>query len=318
MGMTKLRAAVIGAGRLGTLHAQKYAALQDVQLAWVVDIDRERAQRLAQETGARAIHDCRELRGKVDLVTVASPGITHHEVAAAMLTAGIDVLLEKPMATSLAQARQLAELATKHARVFQIGHLERFNPAIVRLRSIVSGPRFVECDRLAPFTERGTDVDVVLDLMIHDLDVILSLAPAEIANVEAVGVAVLTDTIDVANARIRFKSGLIANVSASRVAPRRERKIRFFQPDAYISVDYEARRVQVYRKRPPPAGAKFPVISAEQLDLSEGDPLADEIRSFVDAVRTRTTPAVTADDGLKVMELSERIRQSMSAESLPT
>ena len=318
MGMARLRAAVIGAGRLGTLHAQKYAALNDVQLTCVVDIDRARAQKLAQETGARAIHDCRELPGKVDLVTVASPGSTHHEVTAAMLTAGIDVLLEKPMATSLAQARQLAELATKHARVFQIGHLERFNPAIVRLRSIVSGPRFVECDRLAPFTERGTDVDVVLDLMIHDLDVILSLAPAEIANVEAVGVAVLTDTIDVANARIRFKSGLIANVSASRVAPRRERKIRFFQPDAYISVDYEARRVQVYRKRPPPAGAKFPVISAEQLDLSEGDPLADEIRSFVDAVRTRTTPAVTADDGLKVMELSERIRQSMSAESLPT
>jgi predicted dehydrogenase len=234
-----------------------------------------------------------------------------------MLSAGIDVLLEKPMAASLAEARQLAELAAEHGRVLQIGHLERFNPAIVRLRSIVSGPRFVECDRLAPFTERGTDVDVVLDLMVHDLDVILSLAPAEIASVEAVGVAVLTDTIDVANARIRFKSGLIANVSASRVAPRRERKIRFFQPDAYISVDYEARRVQVYRKSPPPAGAKFPVISAEQLDLSEGDPLADEIKSFVDAVRTRRTPAVTAEDGLRVMELSERIRQSMSTESLP-
>ena len=317
MGMARLRAAVVGAGRLGTLHAQKYAALEGVQLAWVVDTDRTRAQKLAQETGARALFDCRELPGKVELVTVASPGITHYEVAAAMLGAGIDVLLEKPMAASLGEARQLADLATKHARVFQIGHLERFNPAIVRLRSIVSGPRFVECDRLAPFTERGTDVDVVLDLMVHDLDVILSLAPAEIASVEAVGVAVLTDTIDVANARIRFKSGLIANVSASRVAPRRERKIRFFQPDAYISVDYEARRVQVYRKSPPPAGAKFPVISAEQLDLSEGDPLAEEINSFVDAVRTRRTPAVTAVEGLRVMELSERICHSMSTESLP-
>jgi predicted dehydrogenase len=315
--MAKLRAAVIGAGRLGTLHAHKYAALEGVQLAWVVDIDRVRAQKLAQETGALAIHDCRELPGKVDLVSVASPGLTHHEVAAAMLTAGVDVLLEKPMAASLADARQLAELATQHARIFQIGHLERFNPAIVRLRSIVSGPRFVECDRLAPFTERGTDVDVVLDLMVHDLDVILSLAPAEIASVEAVGVAVLTDTIDVANARLRFKNGLIANLSASRVAPRRERKIRFFQPDAYISVDYEARRVQVYRKSPPPPGAKFPVISADQLDLGEGDPLADEIKSFVDAVRTRRVPAVTAKDGLRVMELSERIRQSMSEESLP-
>ena len=310
--MPKLRAAVIGAGRLGSLHAQKYAAIDDVELAYIADIDSERARKLARETGARALTDYRDLSGKVDLLTVASPSITHHEVAAAMLSAGIDVLLEKPMAASLAQAHELAELAKKHQRVFQIGHLERFNPAIVRLRSIVSGPRFVECHRLAPFTERGTDVDVILDLMVHDLDVILSLAPSDVASVEAVGVAVLTDSIDVANARIRFKSGLIANISTSRVAPRRERKIRFFQPDAYISVDYEARTVQVYRKSPAPPGSKFPIISAEQLDLSEGDPLADEIRSFVQSVRTRGIPAVSADDGLRVMELSERIRKSMA------
>lgn len=313
--MPELRAAVIGAGRLGTLHAQKYAALDGVKLAFVSDIDPERADKLASQTGAQPLADYRELAGKVDLVTIASPSMTHHEVASAMLSAGIDVLLEKPMAASLAQARQLADLAGQHQRVFQIGHLERFNPAIVRLRPILSGPRFVECDRLAPFTERGTDVDVILDLMVHDLDVILSLTPAEAVSVEAVGVAVLTDSIDVANARIRFKNGLIANISASRVAPRRERKIRFFQPDAYISVDYEARRVQIYRKSPPPPGAKFPVISADQLDLGEGDPLADEVKSFVDAVRTRGTPAVTAADGLRVMELSERIRTSMSAES---
>ena len=309
--MPELRAGVVGAGRLGSLHARKYAGLDQLKLAYVADIDAERAQKLAQETGAQAITDYRELAGKVDLVTVASPSITHHEVAAAMLSAGIDVLLEKPMAASLAEARELAELAKQHGRVFQIGHLERFNPAIVRLRSIVREPRFVECHRLAPFTERGTDVDVILDLMVHDLDVILSLAPSEVTSVEAIGVAVLTDSIDVANARIRFASGLIANISTSRVAPRRERKIRFFQPDAYISVDYEARTVQVYRKTPAPPGSKFPTISAEQLDLSEGDPLADEIRSFVESVRTRGTPAVTADDGLRVMELSERIRKSM-------
>ncbi len=313
--MSRLRAAVIGAGRLGSLHARKYAALDEVKLCHVVDIDQERARRLADETGAAAIGDYRELAGKVDMVTVASPSITHHEVAAAVLAAGIDVLLEKPMAASLAQARELAEIARRHGRVFQIGHLERFNPAIVKLRSIVSGPRFVECHRLAPFTERGTDVDVILDLMVHDLDVILSLAPADAVSVEAVGVAVLTDTIDVANARIRFTNGLIANISTSRVAPRRERKIRFFQPDAYISVDYEARRVQIYRKGPPPPGARFPAISAEQLDLAEGDPLADEVRSFVDAVKTRGIPKVTAEDGLRVMELSERIRRSMLTEA---
>ena len=306
--MAKLRAAVIGAGRLGTLHAHKYEAIDDVQLAFVADIDRERAETLARETGARAVTDYRELAGKVDLATVASPSITHHEVAAAMLAAGIDVLLEKPMAASLEEARKLAHLAVEHRRVFQIGHLERFNPAIVRLRSIVSGPRFVECHRLAPFTERGTDVDVVLDLMVHDLDVILSLAPANAVSVEAVGVAVLTDSIDVANARIRFDNGLIANISTSRVAPRRERKIRFFQPDAYISVDYEARRVQIIA-RVHHQRAQVPVISADQLDLGEGDRWQKK-RSFVDAVRTRGTLEVSAEDGLRVMELSERIRKA--------
>ncbi|HVA81297.1 MAG TPA: Gfo/Idh/MocA family oxidoreductase, partial [Candidatus Binataceae bacterium] len=229
-----LRAAVIGAGRLGTLHARKYAAQQGVRVAAIVDIDRARAHKLAAETGAAALTDFRDLAGQIDLVTVASPGSTHFEIASAMLRAGIDVLLEKPMATTLEEARALAALGAPAGRILQIGHLERFNPAIVRLRPIINRPRFVECHRLAPFTERGTDVDVILDLMVHDLDVILSLAPSEAVSVEAVGVAILTDSIDLANARIRFRSGLIANISTSRVAPKRERKIRFFQPDAYI------------------------------------------------------------------------------------
>jgi predicted dehydrogenase len=309
--MSELRAAVVGAGRLGTLHARKYAAIEGIRLACIVDVDRARADALASETGAQPLTDYRELAGRVDLATVASPGSTHYEIAAAMLSAGIDVLLEKPMAATLGEARKLADLARRSGRILQIGHLERFNPAIVRLRSIVNGPRFVECHRLAPFTERGTDVDVILDLMVHDLDVILSLVPPEVESIEALGVAVLTDQIDVANARIRFKNGLIANINTSRVAPKRERKIRFFQPDAYISVDYEARTIQVYRKSPPPPGAKFPLISAEQIDMGEGDPLADEVRSFVASVRTRSEPAVTADDGVRVMEISERIRDAM-------
>ncbi|MGB6554883.1 MAG: Gfo/Idh/MocA family oxidoreductase, partial [Candidatus Binataceae bacterium] len=237
MAMSELRAAVIGAGRLGTLHARKYAAQEGVRVAAIVDIDRAAAEKLAAETGAIALTDFRDLGGRVDLITVATPGSTHFEIASAMLRAGIDVLLEKPMATTLDEAFELAALGAQSGRVLQIGHLERFNPAIVRLRSIISHPRFVECHRLAPFTERGTDVDVILDLMVHDLDVILSLAPSEAVSVEAVGVAILTDSIDLANTRIRFKSGLIANISTSRVAPKRERKIRFFQPDAYISVD---------------------------------------------------------------------------------
>src|SRR5580704_12570932 len=173
--VAELRAAVVGAGRLGTLHARKYAAIAGIKLAHVVDIDAERAGALAKEVGATPLADYRMLVGKVDLVTVASPGVTHHEIASAMLKAGIDVLLEKPMAEKLTQARDLAALASASKRVLQIGHLERFNPAVVHLHSIVKNPRFVECHRLAPFTERGTDVDVVLDLMVHDLDVILSV-----------------------------------------------------------------------------------------------------------------------------------------------
>jgi predicted dehydrogenase len=189
----------------------------------------------------------------------------------------------------------------------QIGHLERFNPAIVRLRPLLNNPRFIECHRLAPFTERGTDVDVILDLMIHDLDVILSITPAAISSVEALGVAVLTERIDVANARIRFADRLTANLNASRVAARKERKIRFFQPDAYISLDYEARKIQIYRKEPPPPGAAYPVISAEQIEISEGDPLRDEIAAFVQSVQTRRLPEVDPAAGLRVMELSERV-----------
>ncbi len=311
MVMSEIRAAVVGAGRLGSLHAAKYAAQPGVKLAYIVDIDAARATQLASRYGALAASDYRALNNRVDVVTVASPGVTHHEIASHLLRAACDVLLEKPMAASLEDARALAALAENSGRILQIGHLERFNPAVIHLRSIVSGPRFIECHRLAPFTERGTDVDVVLDLMVHDLDVILSLTDADAVSVEALGVAILTEQIDVANARIRFSSGLIANLNSSRVAPRRERKIRFFQPDAYISLDYEARRIQVYRKSPPPMGGNFPVISAEQVDLGEADPLGDEVASFVAAVRNRSTPAVTARDGLRVIELIERIRLCM-------
>ncbi|MGH7814059.1 MAG: Gfo/Idh/MocA family protein [Candidatus Binataceae bacterium] len=313
--MPELRAAVIGAGRLGTLHAQKYGLIPGIKLVHTVDIDRDRAASLAAETGAAPLADYRELKGKADIVTIASPGVTHHEIAAAMLAAGIDVMLEKPMAATLGEARELARLAEQHGRILQIGHIERFNPAVVRLHSIVKNPRFVECHRLASFTERGADVDVILDLMVHDLDVILSVAPSEVTSLEAVGVAILTDRIDLANARIRFKSGLIANLVTSRVSARRERKIRFFQPDAYISVDYETRRIQIYRKNPSAPGSQFPTISAEQVDFGQSDPLADEVRAFVDSVRNRTAPTVGPLDGLRVMELTQQIKDAMETDS---
>jgi predicted dehydrogenase len=314
--MSELRAAVIGVGRLGALHARKYAALSGVRLCYVVDTDPVRARVIAAETGAVALPHHRALAGQVELASVATPGRTHYEIARDLMLLGVDVLLEKPMAATLSEAAELAEIASRAGRVLQIGHVERFNPAIVRLRSILNAPRFIECHRLAPFSERGTDVDVILDLMIHDLDVVLSATVAEVIALEAVGVAILTERIDVANARIRFADRLIANLNASRVAPRRERKIRFFQPDAYISLDYEARRIQVYRKNPPPPGSSYPVISAELIDMGEGDPLRDEIAAFVDSVRTRGTPAVNPADGLRVMELSERILETIRQEAI--
>jgi predicted dehydrogenase len=314
--MDELRAAVVGVGRLGALHARKYTKLAGVRLCYVTDIDAQCARAVAAETGAVALHDHRELAGKVELASVAAPSLAHYAIARDLMRAGIDVLLEKPMAATLAEARELSAIAHDCRRILQIGHLERFNPAIVRLRPLLRQPRFIECHRLAPFTERGTDVDVILDLMIHDLDVILSITPASISSLEAVGVAVLTDRIDVANARLRFTDRLIANLNTSRVASRRERKIRFFQPDAYMSVDYEARRIQIYHKEPPPAGATYPVISAEQIDISEGDPLRDEITAFVQSVHTRRLPEVGPAAGLRVMELSERIIEAIREASV--
>jgi predicted dehydrogenase len=315
--MPDLRVAIVGAGRLGTLHARKYATLPGVKLAFVVDTEAARAQELAEQVGAVPLSNHRALKGCADLTSVAVPGVAHHAVARDLLESGIDVLLEKPMAATLAEAHDLAVVAARTKRILQVGHLERFNPAIVHLRSLLKAPRFIECHRLAPFTERGTDVDVVLDLMVHDLDVVLSVTNAQIESVEAVGVAVLTDQVDVANARIRFADGLIANLNTSRVAPRRERKIRFFQPDAYISLDYEARRIQVYRKTPPPAGSTYPTISAEQIEPGQNDPLLDEIIAFVECVRTRSTPSVDAAAGLRVMELSEMVRRSISNDGRP-
>jgi predicted dehydrogenase len=314
--MHELRAAVVGVGHLGALHARKYANLGGVKLCYVTDLDPQRAREVAAKTGAVALPDHRSLVGKVELASVAVPSLAHYAIARDLMLAGIDVLLEKPMAATLTQARELAAIARNHGRILQIGHLERFNPAIMRLRPLLKNPRFIECHRLAPFTERGTDVDVILDLMVHDLDVILSVTTAPVSSLEAVGVAVLTDRIDVANARLRFADQLIANLNTSRVAPRKERKIRFFQSDAYISLDYEARRIQLYRKERPPAGASYPVISAEQIEIDEGDPLRDEIKAFVQCVRARRSPEVDPAAGLRVMELSERIVEAIHQASL--
>ena len=303
--LSKVAAAVIGVGYLGKFHADKYAASGKASLVAVVDIDKERAESVGTPLGVAALTDYRALLGRVQCVSVAVPTRLHFEIASYFLERGIDVLVEKPIAADIQKGRDLVNLAEAKGLILQVGHLERFNPAIRRLENFIQEPRFVECHRLAPFVERGTDVDVVLDLMIHDIDVIASLVRSPVNRVEAVGVAVLTDKPDIANARITFANGCIANVTASRVSIKRERKIRFFQPDAYLSIDYDQRRAQIFHK--PPAGGGWMDIRAETIEIKEADALADEIDSFLDCVRTRSLPLVSGAEGLRALEIASII-----------
>ena len=305
----KIPAAVVGVGYLGKFHAEKYAASTKAQLIALVDIDQSKVRELAGKFQTEAIGDYRELFGRVQCVSIAVPTRLHHDVAREFLKHGIDVLVEKPIAANLAEARELVQIAEARKAILQVGHLERYNPAIRKLESIINEPKFVECHRLAPFVERGTDVDVVLDLMIHDIDVIASLVRSPVERVEAVGVPVLTDKPDIANARITFANGCIANVTSSRVSLKRERKVRFFQPDAYISIDYDQKRAQIFYK--PAPGATWLDIRAETIEIQEGDALGDEIDSFLDCVRGRSLPLVSGAEGLRALEIASMISSQL-------
>ncbi len=239
------------------------------------------------------------------------PTGAHAAVGGDLLAAGIDVLIEKPLASTVAEGAALVAAAAAASRILQVGHLERFNPALRAAQAVITEPRFLECHRLAPFVDRGTDVDVIRDLMIHDLDVIQSFIAAEVESVEAVGVPVLTPRVDIANARLRFANGCIANVTASRVSMKRERMLRIFQPDAYVAIDYDQRRVRIVRREPSATPGALANITAEEHDAGEGDPLRDEIAAFVEAVRTRVTPIVSGREGLRALELAERIAASI-------
>ena len=305
---TPLRAGVVGVGYLGAFHAEKYASLADVELIAVVDTDVERAQTVARNCHTDAATDYGALFGRVDCVSLAVPTPLHFALAKEFLTHGIDVLVEKPLTTTVADGRALVAAAEAHGRILQVGHLERFNPAIRALAGVVTQPRFIECHRLAPFTERGTDVDVILDLMIHDLDVILSLVQSDVQSVEAVGVPVLSETADIANARLRFASGCIANITSSRVALKRERKIRIFQTDTYVSVDYGEKHVRICRRLTDNGNA---TITVEEHALGDSDALFDEIEHFVQAVRTRQRPLVDGRTALRALEVAELIRSNL-------
>lgn len=302
-----LRVGVVGVGYLGRFHAQKYAALPGVTLIAVVDTNADRAAEIAQEFHTTAGTDYRNLFGHVDCVSIAVPTQFHYPVAWEFLQHGIDVLVEKPLTATATEGHGLVALAERHHRILQVGHLERFNPALRSLAGILTAPRFIECHRVAPFVERGTDVDVVRDLMIHDLDVILSLVRSPVTSIEAFGVPVLTAEPDIANARLRFASGCIANVTASRVALKRERKMRVFQPDTYLVVDYGEHRIRICRREPGAQPGALPNLTFEEREVGGEDALEEEIRAFLHAVRERSRPTVSGRDGLQALEVAERI-----------
>lgn len=306
------RAAVVGTGHLGTFHAEKYAAIESCELVGVVDVDLDRAKALADRLSCKAYSKPDDLIGQVDCVSVAVPTTLHRSVAGQLLEAGVDCLVEKPLAASGVEADELVALAHAHDCILQVGHLERFNPALIRLAGMIRKPRFVECHRLAPFTPRGADVDVVRDLMIHDLDLIALLQPAEIVHIDSVGIPVLTPNVDLANVRLRFADRCVANVTASRVSGKRERKLRLFQEDLYLAIDLGERKAQVAHRHSKPNDALE--IDWEELDLGEGDALEAQVRAFIASVQTRARAATTGEDGSRALHLCERILTSMETE----
>lgn len=311
--MSKIRAAVIGVGYLGRFHAQKYAQLDACELVAVVDGRQEVRDAVAAEVKTRAVADYRELLGAVDAVSVVTPTPAHFAIADAFLEAGAHVLVEKPITETPEQARALIARAASRGRVLQVGHLERFNAAILAAEPHLSTPRFMECQRLAPYKERGTDVNVVLDLMIHDIDLVQSLAGSDIVSIDAIGTPVFSGEIDIANARIRFANGCVANTTASRVSLKTERKLRIFEDAAYISLDLQQKILTLIRKRDGvPQPGQLPV-SIEEANLEQGDALKSEIASFLDCIRNDRKPIVSGEDGLRALETAIRITEQVHA-----
>ena len=309
--MQKIRTAVIGVGYLGRFHAQKYAQARGCELVAVVDTRAEAREQVAAELQVRALEDYRALLGQVDAVSVVTPTPAHFPLARAFLEAGTHVLLEKPITETPQEARELIALAARQKRVLQVGHLERFNAAILAAEPYLNAPRFVECHRLAPYRERGTDVNVVLDLMIHDIDIVQTIVGAPITSIDAVGTPVFSEEIDIANARIRFANGCVANATASRVSMKTERKLRIFEDDAYLSLDLQQKILTLIRKRAPgePPGP-LPVTIEEQ-SLEPGDALKAEIESFLDCIRSGRAPVVTGEAGLMALETAMRITEQV-------
>jgi len=312
--LKKLRTAVVGVGYLGRFHAQKYAALPNAELVAVVDASIDTAQRVADELKTQALTDYRELFDKVDAVSIVVPTQMHYAVAKDFLARGVHVMLEKPMTVTVDEADELIALAKQNNLVLQIGHLERFNSAVMALDKVLDQPQFIESHRLAPFKPRGADVNVVLDLMIHDIDIIQHLVRSPITKIDTNGVTVLTKEIDIANARLQFENGCVANVTASRVSMKPQRKMRIFQPDAYISVDFQDKVLSVHRKGTKEMFPGIPEITSEESIFENSDAIRAELEAFLAAIDQGTPPPVTGEDGRDALKTAIWITELLTGE----
>ncbi len=302
----KVKVAVVGVGFFGERHAQTYFNLPEAELIGVVDPNIERAKEIAQKYKCEAFADVSALFGKIDAASIVTHTLAHHKTAKRLLAEGIDILIEKPMTATLAQADEIVHLAHQKTHIVQVGHIERFNPAFLKLKEHVQSPRFIECHRTGPFLDRATDVPVVLDLMIHDLDLILSIVPSEISHIDAVGTSVITNEIDIANARLSFVNGAVANITASRVSSERVRKIRIFQEEEYLSLNFLRQELVVHERVERP-GEQWPSVVAETFTFEKGDPLKDELAAFIKSVQTRSPPIVSGREGRRSLAIALQI-----------
>jgi predicted dehydrogenase len=308
-----VRTAVIGAGYLGRFHAQKYLSLPNSDLVGVADPSATVRAALTAELGVRTYADHRELLNRVDAVSIVTPTQLHYAIAKEFLEAGAHVLVEKPMTVTVAEGEGLIEAARRANRILQVGHLERFNAAVQAVQPILGVPRFIESARLAPFKHRGTDVDVVLDLMIHDIDLILSIVRSPVVSVDAIGSSVFSKEIDIANARLRFANGCVANATASRVSLKTERKLRLFQDDAYLSLDLQQKILTVIRKGEGVGPDGMPQVAIDEKTYEQGDALKAEIEAFLAAVANRRPPPVTGEDGLLALRTAVNIGEQVAS-----
>jgi predicted dehydrogenase len=304
----KIRIAVVGAGHLGRFHSQKFSKISDCELVAICDVDGSKAKAVADEVQSHPETDYKKLVGRVDAIMVATPTTNHYEVAKFFLQKGVHVQVEKPLTESVVEAKELCRLAQENNLVLQVGHVERFNPALVAAKDKLGIPLFIECHRLAPFKPRSIDVDVVLDLMIHDLDVVMSLIKSPVKSVSAIGTPVLTKTVDIANVRLEFESKAIANLTASRVSLNSMRKFRVFQRSQYLSIDFGSGEVNLTTKTGDWKFGEDPPLALENWNLEKGDALLVEDQAFIDAVLQRKPCLVTGEDGLRALEVAELIR----------